>query len=477
MVCLFDVPMDASCLAFDMIAKDRHHYHNSVQGARRSYPKALFFIIEQPANFTNFLWVETYHAIINSMMIGGALHRVVLFIGHQLARVYRRCTRIHPAAKGKAGSRSAIDPQPNDPIYLEQLFENAQVGILMAENDGTVIRINPEFQRIFGYTADECIGRNADELVAAKEQRQEAERITRSVSQGNKHSFEAKRRCKDGTLKHMAIMASPIVVQGRQVAVYGFYRDVTLQRQMEAELIKAKQLEATGRLAGGIAHDFNNLLTIILGNIDLGLTDLQSHPSPLHKTHLEQAKKFCLRAYDLTQKFITFSAGNHPKKERIHLTPLLKEEAQKVFGGDAYNCRFEVAEDLWRVEIDAEQFRQVLSAIFSNAHEAMPGGGDVVVHGINLSTKEGQPQSMVSPQTPCVQITIRDNGNGVPAKAIQRLFDPYYSTKKTVSLKGLGLGLTVAHSIVHQHGGHIQLESQENTGTSVHIILPAAEGQ
>lgn len=356
--------------------------------------------------------------------------------------------------------------------YLDQLFDNAQVGIVMAENDGTVIRINPEFQRIFGYSGEEAVGRNIDDLITVQADRAEAAHITQSVSEGQKHAFQTIRRTKDGSRRHIAVIASPIVLNGNQVALYAFYLDITTQRQVEDELLKAKKLEATGKLAGGIAHDFNNLLTIIMGSIDIVRLELATEKKP-DLYHLEQAQQVCRRAHELTQRFITFSDGDLLIMQSMDLTAILRALAESFNESIDVACTYEVTDDLWTVQADRKQLRLAIAEIVTNAAEAISADGEVKITAVNVSSDGLHRESPASANGHRVRVSIEDNGMGIPAEVLPQIFDPYYSTKPLSNRTGLGLGLTIAHSIVTKHGGAIRVESTPMVGTRVVIELPA----
>ena len=373
--------------------------------------------------------------------------------------------------KGQKSQLGTEKDLERERIHLDQLFENAQVGIVMAANDGTVTRVNPEFRRIFGYSAEECLGMNIDSLVTARQNRTEAEEITHSVAHGEKKAFEALRRCKDGTLKNVLVMASPIIVNGEQVAVYAFYRDITDQRRIEAELLKARQLETTGKLAGGIAHDFNNLLSIIMGNIELASINMPSD-SPAMEA-LKNASDACKKANALTLKFLTFSAGGQPIKRIIDTAKVLREVAENVFADHPKLCSFAIPDDVWDIEVDPDLFRHVLAAVLENALEAVKGKGSVMIRAANLSEETCGTDIFLQDERRYLLIAVRDNGNGIPAESVPAVFDPYFSTKTSVSSKGLGMGLTLAHSIVTRHGGKIRLDSEHQKGTTVKIFIPA----
>jgi PAS domain S-box-containing protein len=334
------------------------------------------------------------------------------------------------------------------------------------------MRVNSEFERLFGYPAAECVGRKVDDLVAAGSAHALANQVTLAVARGAKQAFETVRHRKDGTPLNVVVLASPIVVNGEQLAVYAFYRDITAEKRVEAELLKAKKLEATGKLAGGIAHDFNNLLTNILGNINLAQM-LVPMESPI-ATPLRQAERMCMTARELTCKFVTFASGGTPLKRLTDIRPLLRESAADMFAGTNLACHMELANDLWACPLDRDQFRHVFDAVLCNAREAMPHGGEVRLAAWNLTPPEAAALLPDANSQAHICIVIQDHGVGIAAEVLPQIFDPYYTTKEMGSQKGMGLGLTVAHSVVKRHGGHIQVTSHPGRGTTVTLCLPAA---
>jgi signal transduction histidine kinase/CheY-like chemotaxis protein len=244
------------------------------------------------------------------------------------------------------------------------------------------------------------------------------------------------------------------------------YRDKC--RSMEAELLTAKQLESIAALSGGIAHDYNNLLTAIMGNITLVRTRLDTDTKSI--ALLDQAYKATLVAKDLTQRLITFSKGGTPSKAVVAVAPLIQRAVDFTLSGSDVACRYMLKEDLWCVEVDQTQIGQAIHNIVVNALEAMPQGGrlDVMAENQRVANK----QTMLKPgQYVCVHIA--DHGGGISAEHLDQVFVPYFSTKVRGSNKGTGLGLSIAHSIIRQHGGHIQVESQIKRGTTFTLYLPA----
>ncbi|VAW34037.1 hypothetical protein MNBD_DELTA03-156, partial [hydrothermal vent metagenome] len=237
--------------------------------------------------------------------------------------------------------------------------------------------------------------------------------------------------------------------------------------RMEQELTKVKKLESIGVLAGGIAHDFNNILVAVLGNIELSLFDDQLTLKT--KKLLEEAKKATYRARDLTQQLLTFAKGGEPVREAASLADVVKESADFILRGTKIACRYNFPADLWLVDIDKGQISQVVQNIILNASQAMPNGGIIEVWCENIQAPAALSRFLRQGER-YVKMTVRDCGIGIPADIIDKIFDPYISTKQ----QGSGLGLAITHSIISKHGGHITVASTMGSGTVFTIYLPAA---
>jgi PAS domain S-box-containing protein len=276
---------------------------------------------------------------------------------------------------------------------------------------------------------------------------------------------------RDGTQRSIADSGAPIFdAQGKFIGVVLVFRDVTQKLIAEEERLKIKKLESVGVLAGGIAHDFNNLLTSILGNINLAEIYIEKE----NKAHslLKEAENASLRAKDLTQQLLTFSKGGEPVRETASITQVITDSADFVLRGSNVKCRYAIPEDLWLVDIDRGQMSQVIQNLVINARHAMPEGGK-----INISC-ENMPDIMTEtglslPGEKYIKIIVADTGGGIPEKYLDKIFDPYFSTKK----EGSGLGLAIVHSIINKHDGHISVRSQSGEGTTFNIYLPASAEQ
>jgi PAS domain S-box-containing protein len=268
---------------------------------------------------------------------------------------------------------------------------------------------------------------------------------------------------RDGTQRLVEHTGMPIrnndgAVEGVVVVV----RDVSDVARLEEERQKAGKLASLGVLAGGIAHDFNNILTAIVGNISLARLDASLDFQT--DGQLGEAEKACARAKTLTHQLLTFSKGGTPVKKTVGLNDIIRESAGFALRGTNVRCDFVLADNLWAVEADEGQMVQVLNNLVLNAQQAMAGGGTIVITSQNQAADAGR-----DPRSPQVRISVEDRGVGIPEEHLNRIFDPYFTTKR----QGSGLGLATSYSIVRNHGGSIDVRSIVNQGTVITITLPA----
>jgi signal transduction histidine kinase len=236
-------------------------------------------------------------------------------------------------------------------------------------------------------------------------------------------------------------------------------------QQMDEDQLQARKLEAIGTLAGGIAHTFNNILTAIIGHLSLAKRLAQPH-APIYE-HLSQSEQAAQQATDVTHQLLTFAEGGVPIKRRTALGPLLHDALTMALQNTPVQGAVSVPEALWMVEADSGQLRQVIDNVSRNAIEAMPYGGTLRAEAQNLLVDRRQRLPVTD--GPYIKLTLTDQGIGIPRQHLQRIFDPYFTTKTY----GRGLGLATARSIIQKHAGYISVESTGRAGTTIAIYLPA----
>jgi PAS domain S-box-containing protein len=333
---------------------------------------------------------------------------------------------------------------------------------------------SPQWKAMLGY-AEEEIGNSLDEWdkrLHPGDRKQCYEDIERHIH--GKTGFYANEHrilCKGGGYKW--ILARGKVIQWtedeRPVRFIGTHTDLTDRKQMEAELLRAHTLESLGVLAGGIAHDFNNLMAIVQGYIDLVLSDLPF--DHVARQRLLTAMRSVEQTKELSNRLITFACGGTPHREIRDVSEIIRDAVHRTVKEAEVRVKFDFMKNLWSVEVDEQQIKQCFYNLATNAVEALPEGGNLTIQAENARISAGEVLDLSDGSY--LKITFADDGIGIPDESLSNIFDPYFTTKKTVSRKGLGLGLAVCYSVLKRHGGHITVKSQPGKGTSFFLYLPA----
>ncbi|GBE36950.1 blue-light-activated protein [bacterium BMS3Bbin07] len=345
-------------------------------------------------------------------------------------------------------------------------------GVITTDTDGNIVLINKIAEELTGWRQTDAVKKPLTEIfhIINEKTREPVENPavkvlkTRSIV-GFADNTVLKAR--DGTERIIADSAAPICDRkGEVIGVVLVLRDITEKLKLEGEILKTQKLESLGVLAGGIAHDFNNLLTAILGNISIAKTYIKPEDKIFER--LTDAEKASLRAKGLTRQLLTFAKGGEVVKKTASVAEIIKDSSCFALRGSNVLCKVSIAEDLRPVEIDKAQFSQVIDNLIINAQQAMPGGGTVEVSAENISV--GSEEMLPLKEGDFIKLSIQDQGIGIPKKHLQKIFDPYFTTKE----KGNGLGLAITYSIIRKHDGYITVESEPDIGTTFHIYLPAS---
>ena len=351
---------------------------------------------------------------------------------------------------------------------FRSLFDLSPQAISLSDVEtGRLIDVNSTFCELTGYTKDEVIGRISTEVgFYSREDRQRF--ITALKASGEVHALEMDFKAKNGAVIAALMFAKLIRIQDEAFVIVVFH-DVTEKKKLEKELRKTHKLESLGILAGGIAHDFNNLLTAILGNITLAKATLQ--PGDKIFNLLTETEKSSYRARGLTQQLLTFSKGGAPIITTTSARELIRDSARFTLCGANVSCEFFLPDDLLPVAIDEGQISQVIQNIVNNACQAMPSGGTIHIRAENVVINHRDGRALKEEKH--IKISIRDEGEGVPAEHLDKIFDPFFTTRE----KGNGLGLAICYSIISNHGGAVTVESEPGRGSTFHVFLPATDGK
>ncbi|BCS34227.1 hypothetical protein TBR22_A34560 [Luteitalea sp. TBR-22] len=395
--------------------------------------------------------------------VGFIYHSYKVYFG----RLHEEQKRVQAMADLEASAREDLAAEKE---RLAVTLRSIGDAVITTDLQGRVTMLNVVAEQLTGRTQDKAVGKAIDDVLCLWDPEgttvQEVP-VSRILETGRMPDSEtnASLIAPDGARLSVNLTGAPMSDgEGQKVGVVLVVRDVTESVRLTQERVRASKLESLGVLAGGIAHDFNNVLTAVVGNIALARSD--ETLSRETATWLEEAERACLRARTLTHQLLTFSRGGDPVKRPMHIGPLVDATVRFAVSGSNVRCSVEVAPDLWAVEADEGQIEQVVHNIVLNAKQAMPRGGQVHVSCSNARLAP-MPEVPGAPRQ-FVRITVRDHGVGIPAEHLERIFDPYFTTKPS----GTGLGLAVSHAVIKNHGGLLQAESTIGSGTSFHILLP-----
>jgi len=361
------------------------------------------------------------------------------------------------------------------------IFNVSPDAISLWDADLYLIDANPAYLEMYGYSRGEVIGQPfpsglPPDYVAAQQA------LIRRTLAGESCQLETAAIRKNG--ERFLIEVQTITVRYRSAThAITVARDITKRKaaeaermQLEMQLRQAQKMEAIGHLAAGIAHDFNNILTGIVGHIVLATDRQEAIGDSKLGGYLEEAHASCRRARDLIQQLLTFSRGRRGERRAISLGTLVSEARRLVRSTMPATLDLQIAlDEAAPVVADRVQLEQVLLNLCINARDALDGNGTVGVF-----VRETQSADLVC--SSCrrrvagnfVELVVCDDGPSIPPAVMERIFEPFFSTKDVG--KGSGMGLAVVHGIVHEHGGHVVVETPSERGTAVRILLPPGAG-
>jgi two-component system, cell cycle sensor histidine kinase and response regulator CckA len=357
---------------------------------------------------------------------------------------------------------------------LASALEQAAEAVMMTDIDGRIIYVNPAFERITGFPAAEAVGRTPAILRAERPDPAIHHDLWQTILRGQVWRSEITNRRRDGTPFAWEEAITPIRDEhGRLTHFIAVGQDISVQRQLQAQLLQAQKMEAVGRLAGGVAHDFNNLLTVITGYSEQLVMRLAIH-DPLRRK-AEAIRGAAERASALTQQLLAFSRRQAHKPRVLDLNNAVVDMARMLrrLIGEDIELVTHLSADRVRVMADPMQLEQVLMNLAVNARDAMPRGGLLTLETeavtLDGSTPEGHVQM---PAGDYVLLAVSDTGCGMDEETRKRLFEPFFTTKDPG--KGTGLGLSTVYGIVKQSGGFIFVDSEIGKGSVFEIYLPLA---
>ena len=349
--------------------------------------------------------------------------------------------------------------------YMDKIIDSMIDTLIVVSGDRKILLANSAALALLGYEEKELAGQPIE--IVMEDGPAQSERIMDEIlAKGFIGNLETEYRTKDGRRLSMLFSGSTMAGKHNVTGIVCVAKDITKIKELEEELQKLRKLESVGLLAGGIAHDFNNLLQGVFGYISMARISVDDREKTL--AVLGKAEMALNNAVSLTGQLLTFSMGGKPVKRRVALRAVIENSVDFAMSGSRSDCRITVAKDLWQVEADQGQIGQVIQNIVINSREAMPEGGTVEISAGNVDLPPGD-NPLLPEGGEFVRIAIRDSGTGISERHLSKIFEPYFTTKP----KGSGLGLATSFSIVRNHGGMIDVESEAGKGSTFSIYLPA----
>ncbi|MBF0224995.1 MAG: transporter substrate-binding domain-containing protein [Desulfobacterales bacterium] len=373
---------------------------------------------------------------------------------------------MHDVTKEKAMEKAIRESEER----YRLLFNKAPLGIIHFDKNGVILECNQIFLDIIGSTRESIIGFNMLKSMPEGKARSavdDALKYGEGHFEGSYHSVTIE---KDIVIR--AIYKRIDSKDGEVLGAIGIFEDITVKKKIETQLYQSQKLESIGTMAGGVAHDFNNILSIILGNAEMAIINVVE--KKLFTKNLENIRKSCLRARDVIRQLLSFSKNNEEEKKTAQLSSIIKESISLIRASIPANIEirenFQNKKD--KILANQTQIHQVLINLCANAAHAMrENGGILEITLLNVNVDETSiMMSENNSKGEYIKMTVSDTGHGINPEIIDRIFDPYFTTKDLG--EGSGLGLSVAIGIIKNHHGTISVHSDLNKGTTFEILFP-----
>lgn len=357
-------------------------------------------------------------------------------------------------------------------VAIEQTAES----VFITDRDGTIQYVNPAFERLTGYRRKDAIGQNPRILKSGKHDALFYKQIRDNLTRGIAWNGRIINKKKDGSFYEADATISPVFDKSGKITNFVSIRhDITHEIELEKRLIQAQKMEAIGSLAGGIAHDFNNVIYAIIGYTELSMDAVPEGSKA--RRNLREVLKAADRAKDMVRQILTFSRKTEKVKKPISVQSVLKEAVNLLRTSlpSTIEIRQDIDVDCGPVMADSTQIHEIIMNLGTNAYHAMREKGGIL--GITLRQEEiGSDDSKYDPNLhpgTYLKLIVEDTGHGIDANIMGKIFDPYFTTKGVG--KGTGMGLSVVHGIVRDHGGNIRVYSKPGKGTAFYVYLPLIE--
>jgi PAS domain S-box-containing protein len=405
--------------------------------------------------------------------------------GYLLARQFRMRSQVEAAradreraARARVVAETAERVQARARGELKTIMDHSIDGLILIDRSGTVLNFSEPAERVFGYRADEVVGRSIKMLLLAPEETSPDRNAAGGpvaedawIGDGRR---EREGRRKDGSIFPMEWAVGEIESHDGGRSFVATVRDITEQKAAQEQLRQSQKMDAIGQLTGGVAHDFNNILTVIVGTIEILAAGVADRPELA--AIAKMIDDAATRGANLTQQLLAFSRKQPLEPRDVDVNFLITDTSKLLRPtlGEHVEIALRLEPDAWHAMVDPFQLSTALLNLAINARDAMPDGGKLMFETGNVVLDEAYAAS--NPEvTPgyYVIVAVSDTGVGIPADIRERIFEPFFTTKEIG--RGTGLGLSMVYGFIKQSRGHIKVYSETGHGTTIRIYLPRSD--
>ncbi|MCP4748976.1 MAG: response regulator [Desulfobacteraceae bacterium] len=417
------------------------------------------------------LYLIIFAAILILLMAG------IFFLSHRYRNSNKQFAETSEELEKEIGKSEKIQDSLLQSEKSYRLVMDNTIDLILIVQDGYLRFVNPSVERTLEFSRSELSVMQIVDIIHNSDKSFVFKRLTTLPNRpGTTITQSVKVLTKKNELLQMDLHATSITWENRPAALC-FLRDTTKTKQLESKVIQSQKLQAIGTLAGGIAHDFNNILAAIMGYTEISIH--QARKGSRMEQRLNHVLQACDRAKDLVHQILTFSRQHVQEKRPLRMAPIVKETLHLLRASlpSTIIFHYKIEKDKGVVLADPTNIHQVIMNLCTNAYHAMKDkGGNLNINVKTVNIKNDPENRLLELETgDYVQLTVSDTGHGMSKATIERIFDPYFTTKKQG--EGTGLGLSVAHGIVKEMGGAIKVYSEAGIGATFHVYFPIIRAQ
>ena len=355
---------------------------------------------------------------------------------------------------------------------LSRAIEQIDETIVITDKNGIIEYVNPAFEKTTGYTAQEAIGQKLRILKSSEHSSKFYAEIWKTLRSGNQWTGEITNKKKDGSLFIVHVIISPVLDdKGKIINYVAAKNDITETKRLQEQEARASRLELAGTIAGQVAHDFNNLLSPIMVYPEF-IHDVlpEDHQAHAYLNTIEESAK---KISEINQDLLTMGRRGHYNLNVINLNTIIQQVINDIQSNiKNISIELNLEKELLNIKGGSAQIHRMLTNLLVNAKDSMKNNGTIHIKSENYYIEQTTVVFSKIPIGEYVKVTIRDNGCGMPPDVIQKIFDPFFSTKNANNKSGSGLGMSVVDSVIKDHNGFIDVESEVGKGTSFFLYFP-----